>query len=169
MLIQAEHLFYEGTGDLSKSIFDLSSHIRTDSLNFTINKQSYVRRKAIDATLVTRINTKTLALIFQNNSVRMNKLNFEFTGKLDFLKNGYDLDFSLSTHDADLYQLVTIFPPEYLDWLRKTTVKGTINLNTSLKGKYIASTGEMPDFRISVWDSRWIYCQSGQQFTGEWA
>jgi AsmA protein len=28
MLIQAEHLYYEGTGDLSKSIFDLSSHIR---------------------------------------------------------------------------------------------------------------------------------------------
>ena len=65
MLIQAEHLYYEGTGDLSKSIFDLSSHIRTDSLNFTINNQSYVRRKAIDATLITRINTKTLALIFQ--------------------------------------------------------------------------------------------------------
>ncbi|HEY4965950.1 MAG TPA: AsmA family protein, partial [Puia sp.] len=37
MLIQAEHLYYEGSGDLSKSIFDLSSHIRTDSLNFTIN------------------------------------------------------------------------------------------------------------------------------------
>jgi hypothetical protein len=39
MLIQAEHLYYEGTGDLSKSIFDLSSHIQTDSLNFTINNQ----------------------------------------------------------------------------------------------------------------------------------
>jgi len=150
MLIQAEHLFYEGAGDLSQSIFDLSSHISTDSLNFTINKQSYVRRKAIDATLITRINTKTLALIFQNNKLRINKLNFEFTGKLDFLKNGYDLDFSLSTRDADLYQLVTIFPPEYLDWLRKTTVKGTINLNTSLKGKYITSAGEMPEFKIRL-------------------
>jgi AsmA protein len=150
MLIQADHLFYEGTGDLSKSIFDLSSHIQTDSLSFVLNNQAYVRRKAIDANLVTSINTKTLALIFQDNQIRMNKLNLAFSGKLDFLKNGYDMDFSLSSRDADLYQLVTIFPPEYLDWLQKTTVKGTVNLTSTLKGKYIASTGEMPDYGIKL-------------------
>ncbi len=150
MLIQAEHLFYEGTGDLSKSIFDLESHIRTDSLNFILNNQSYVRRKAIDATLITRINTKTLALVFENNRIRMNKLNIALTGKLDFLKNGYNLDFRLSTENADLYQLITIFPPEYLDWLRKTTVKGTVSLLGFLRGKYIASSGQMPDCGLNL-------------------
>ncbi len=61
MLIQAEHFYYEGSGDLSKSIFDLASHIRIDSLNFISDNHSYVRRKAIDANLTTHINTKTLA------------------------------------------------------------------------------------------------------------
>ncbi len=150
MQIQAEHLFYEGTGDLSKSVFDLASHIQTDSLNFTFNNQSYVRRKAIDANLITRINTKTLALVFQNNQIRMNKINLAFTGNLDFLKNGYDMDFKLTTDHADLYQLITIFPPEYLAWLQKTTVKGTVDLSCELKGKYIASSGEMPDFGIHL-------------------
>ncbi|HEY2349288.1 MAG TPA: hypothetical protein VGH64_09740, partial [Puia sp.] len=150
MLIQADHLYYEGTGDLSKSIFDLASHIRSDSLSFMLNNHDYVRRKALDANLVTSINTKTLALIFQQNKIRMNKLNLAFTGKLDFLKNGYDLDFNISSQNADLYQLVTIFPPEYLDWLEKTTVKGTINLTSTLKGKYIASTGEMPDYGLKL-------------------
>jgi AsmA protein len=150
MLIQAEHLYYEGTGDLSKSIFDLSSHIQTDSLNFIFNNQPYVRRKAIDASLVTRINTKTLALIFENNKIRMNKLDIVFAGKLDFLKNGYNMDFTFGTDHADLYQLITIFPPEYLDWLRKTTVKGTVNLTSTLKGKYIASTGELPDYGLKM-------------------
>ena len=150
MLIQADHLYYEGTGDLSKSIFDLASHIKSDSLSFILNNQAYVQRKAFDANLVTSINTKTLALIFQENKIRMNKLNLAFTGRLDFLKNGYDMDFKLSSEDADLYQLVTIFPPEYLDWLQKTTVKGTVNLSSSLKGKYIASTGEMPDMGIKL-------------------
>jgi AsmA protein len=150
MLIQADHLYYEGTGDLSKSIFDLASHISSDSLSFVLDNHPYVRRKAIDANLVTSINTKTLALIFQENKIRMNKLNLAFTGKLDFLKNGYNMDFSLSSQDADLYQLITIFPPEYLDWLQKTTVKGTINLTSTLKGKYIASTGEMPDYGIKL-------------------
>jgi AsmA protein len=150
MLIQADHLYYEGTGDLSKSIFDLASHIKSDSFSFVLDNQAYVRRKAIDANLVTSINTKTLALIFQDDKIRMNKLNLAVTGKLDFLKNGYDMNFKLSSEDADLYQLVTIFPPEYLDWLQKTTVKGTINLTSTLKGKYIASTGEMPDYGIKL-------------------
>ena len=144
MLIQADHLYYEGTGDLSKSIFGLASHIKSDSLSFVLNNHPYVRRKAIDANLVTSVNTKTLALIFQENKIRMNKLNLAFTGRLDFLKNGYDLNFKFSSRDADLYQLVTIFPPEYQDWLQKTSVKGTIDLTSTLKGKYIASTGESP-------------------------
>ena len=150
MLIEAEHLYYEGTGDLSKSIFDLQSSIQTDSLNFILDCKPYVRRKAIDANLVTHINTKTLSLIFDHNKIRMNKLNFIFNGKLDFLKNGYDMDFSLSTENADLYQLITIFPPEYLDWLRKATVKGTINLATTLKGQYIASANKMPDYLLKL-------------------
>jgi len=150
MLIQADHLYYEGTGDLSKSIFDLASHIKSDSLSFVLDDHPYVQRKAIDANLVTSINTKTLALIFQENKIQMNKLNLAFTGRLDFLKNGYDMNFKFSTKDADLYQLVTIFPPEYQDWLQKTTVRGAIDLTSTLKGKYIASTGEMPDYGINL-------------------
>ena len=150
LLVQAEHLYYEGSGDLSKSVFDLTSHIRTDSLNFILENKPYVRRKAIDAILTTHINTKTLALIFEKNNIRINKLNFGFAGRLDFLKNGYDIDAGLSTQDADLYQLITILPPEYLDWLQKTKVKGIVSLSAKLKGKYIASTGQKPDFETKL-------------------
>ena len=150
MVIEADHLNYEGSGDLSKSEFDLASHITTDSLSFIFDKKQYAKRKAIDARMVTLVNTKTLALIFENNQVRMNKLNLAFSGRLDFLKNGYDMDFNLNTQQADLYQLITILPPEYLDWLKKTTVKGDIDLHTTLKGKYIASTNQMPDYAIKL-------------------
>jgi AsmA protein len=150
MLIQAEHLYYEGTGDLSKSIFDLKSELKIDSLNFTLDHHSYVQRKAFDAQLITHVNTKTLALIFENNMLKVNKLNLAFYGKLDFLKNGYAIDLNVSSKQADLSQLFTIFPPEYLDWLRQTTVKGTVDLHTVLKGNFIASTGEKPDYSLQL-------------------
>ncbi|HTB27168.1 MAG TPA: AsmA-like C-terminal region-containing protein [Puia sp.] len=150
LLIQAEHFYYEGSGDLSKSVFDLTSHIQTDSLNFILENESYVRRKAIDAVLTTHINTKTLALIFEKNNIRINKLNFGFEGRLDFLKNGYDMDAAISTQNADLYQLITILPPEYLDWLNKTKVKGIVSLSAKLKGKYIASAGQKPDLETKL-------------------
>lgn len=150
MLIQAEHFYYEGSGDLSKSIFDLASHIRIDSLNFITNNHSYVRRKAIDANLVTHVNTKTLAFSFENDHIMVNKLNIAFSGKVDFLKNGYDINTNLAAKDADLYQLITILPPEYLDWLSKTTVKGKVDLSASLNGKYIVSAKEKPDLGVKL-------------------
>jgi AsmA protein len=150
MLIQADHLYYQGTGDLSKSVFDLTSHIQTDSLSFTLGNKSYVAKKAIDANLITRVNTQTLALIFDNNRLKINKLNLAFNGKLNFLKNGYEMDFKLATDNADLYQFITAFPPEYLAWLKETTVKGTVSLESTLKGKYIVSTGEMPDCALKL-------------------
>ena len=149
MQIQAEHLYYEGTGDLSQSIFDLQSHLQTDSINFTLNHQPYVRRKAFDAELTTRVNTKTLALIFEKIKLRVNKLNLD-DWETGLSKNGYDIQLALSSQKADLSQLITIFPPEYLDWLRQTTVRGTVDLFTTLKGKYIASTGEMPDYGLQL-------------------
>lgn len=150
MLVQADHLYYEGSGDLSKSVFDLASHISIDSLNFVAENHSYVRRKAIDANLVTHINTKTLAFSFENNHIVINKLNIAFSGRIDFLENGYDIDTKLSTQNADLYQLITILPPEYLDWLRKTTVKGNVDLSAFLIGKYIPSMNKMPDLGVKI-------------------
>ncbi len=148
MHIDAEHFNYEGTGDLSKSIFDLTSHIRADSLSFVLSGEPYVTRKAIDADLVTQVNTNKLALIFQKNDLSINKLALQFSGRMDFRKNGYDINFDLRSRDADLYQLITAFPPDYIQWLQKTTVKGRIDLHTALKGAYTASTGEKPDFKL---------------------
>jgi AsmA protein len=150
MLIQAEHFYYEGSGDLSKSIFDLASHIRIDSLNIITKNHSYVRRKAIDANLVTHVNTKTLAFSFENDNITVNKLNIAFSGKVDFLKNGYDINTNLAAKNAELYQLITILPPEYLDWLSKTTVKGKVDISASLKGKYIVSANEKPDLSVKL-------------------
>jgi AsmA protein len=168
MLIQAEHFNYEGSGDLSKSVFDLASHIQIDSLNFISDHHAYVRRKAIDAKLTTHINTKTLVLSFENNNILVNKLNIAFSGKLDFLKNGYAVNARLSTQNADLYQLITIMPPEYLDWLRKTTVKGAVDMSAFLQGKYVVSTGEMPDMgiKLSVHDAYISYQQATMPISG---
>ena len=150
MLMEAKHLNYEGSGDLSRSIFDLASHIETDSFNFTFDKENYLAHKAIDADLITRVNTQTLALIFQKNDLKINQLALQFSGRLDFLRNGYDMDFNLNSGQADLAQFLTAFPPEYIDWLKKTTVNGRAGLSLSLKGKYIASANEMPDLGMKL-------------------
>jgi hypothetical protein len=53
----------------------------------------------------------------------------------------------------------------YLNWLQKTTVKGNLSLTTSLKGKYVASTGQMPDYKIKL--SWYTIAHSRQQRESE--
>ncbi|HVU85509.1 MAG TPA: AsmA family protein, partial [Puia sp.] len=150
MLMEAKHLNYEGSGDLSQSIFDLDSHIQTDSFSFAFDRKNYLTHKAIDADLITRVNTQTLALIFQKNDLKVNQLGLRFAGKLNFLHNGYEMDIHLDSKQADLSQFISAFPPEYTEWAKKTTIKGQADLGLYLKGKYIAETNEMPDLGIKL-------------------
>jgi AsmA protein len=73
-LIDARGFNYKGSGDFTKNIFDLSSHLEVASTDFIYDNQTYVSNKTINADLVTSINTKSLAFEFQKNDLKINKL-----------------------------------------------------------------------------------------------
>lgn len=150
LLLNMKGLFYEGTGDLSKAIFDLHTHMEVDSLDFYYDSQPYVLSKKINADLITKINTNSLALLFEQNDLTINKLPLRFNGKFEFLSNGYDMDFMLKSKESDLHDILTGLPPEVTQWLDKTDVKGFGDIDATLKGKYIADSSVMPDLALNV-------------------
>jgi AsmA protein len=154
ILINAKGFNFSGNGDLSKAIFDLRSHLAIDSFDFYYDKEPYVLKKKIVADLLTSVNTNSLALKFQENSLHINKLPLEFTGTFDFLSKGYDMDFKLKSEDAPLRSVFTILPASYKGWLKKTKLKGRADMTASFSGKYIANTDTMPnlDFDLHVRD-----------------
>ncbi len=155
MLIQAKGFNYVGKGDLSKAIFDLYTEAHIDSVDFSYAGQNYFKNKKINANLVTKINTSSLAFIFEKNDILINRLPVTFNGKFAFLENGYDMSFDVSSKQSQLKDIFTALPPDYLGWLNKTDVKGLGEIQVSLKGKYIAEEQKMPDFKIK---QRWLYC-----------
>ena len=82
MLIDARDFNYNGSGDFTKNVFDLQSHLEVGSTDFIYNKQSYVVNKHLNADLVTSINTKSLAFTFQKNNLMINKLPVQFIGQV---------------------------------------------------------------------------------------
>jgi AsmA protein len=91
MIISAKGFNYTGKGDLDKAVFDLYSTVSIDSLDFNYSKQDYVQAKKIQADLITKINTQSLALVFEKNNLKINRLPIAFNGKLEFLPNGYNI------------------------------------------------------------------------------
>lgn len=150
MRIQAKGFNYIGKGDLSKAIFDLYTEAHIDSVDFTYAGQNYFKNKKINANLVTKINTSSLAFIFEKNEILINRLPVTFNGKFEFLQNGYDMSFDVSSKQSQLKDIFTALPPDYLGWLSKTEVKGLGEIQVSLKGKYIAEEHKMPDFKIKL-------------------
>lgn len=150
ILINAKDLDYEGNGDLTKAVFDLHTHMLIGSLDFYYDRQPYFINKKVNADLITKINTSSLALIFERNELLINQLPVAFTGRFSFLKDGYDMDFQLKAADSSLHNIITALPPDITDWLDKTDVRGSGDIEASLKGKYIAATNTMPDLLFDL-------------------
>ena len=150
MLINARGFNYQGSGDLSKDIFDLNTHMQIDSIDFYYDRLAYFVSKKVNADLITKINTNSLAFIFEKNNLLINQLPVEFTGRLSFLKDGYDMDFKLKSTDSDLHDIFSAMPPDMVDWLNKTEVKGFGDIDAALTGKYIAASNTMPDLTLNM-------------------
>ncbi len=150
ILIDAKGFNYVGNGNLDEAIFDLYTEAKIDSFDFSFGGEEYLKNKKVDADLVTQINTNSLAFVFRQNNLVINKLPVEFLGKLNFLKNGYDIDFSAKSEDSKLNDLFTALPPQYVEWLEKTKVKGQTDLTLTFKGKYIAATNTKPDLAFAM-------------------
>ncbi len=150
ILINAKGFNYEGNGDLNKAIFDLYTEASIESFDFSYGGEQYLKNKKVNADLITKINTNSLAFVFQQNNLKINKLPVEFKGNFDFLSNGYDMDFNIKSEDSKLNDFFTALPPQYVTWLEKSKVKGSTDLLLTLKGKYIASQNKKPDLSFSM-------------------
>ncbi len=162
ILVDAKGFNYVGKGDLTKAIFQLDTEADIEDFNFTFDGEQYLKNKIINADLITKINTNSLAFIFEQNNLKINKLPIDFKGKFDFLKNGYNLDFKVQSQNSMLNDFFTALPPTYVTWLEKTKVKGNTDLLLTLKGKYIASSNEKPDlaFKIKIREGQINYKDS---------
>lgn len=141
---------YIGKGDLSKDVFDLHTHTEMQSVDFYYNNVPYVLSKKLNADLITQINTKSLAFVFQKNDLLLNTLPVNFIGKFAFLKNGYSMDFNISSKDSQLRDIINALPPDYLKGLDKTDIKGTGNIKFRLAGLYNAADSTLPDLSLNV-------------------
>ena len=74
ILIDAKGFNYIGNGDLDKAIFDLYTEAKIESFDFAYNGEQYLKNKKVKANLITKINTKSLAFVFQQNDLKIVQL-----------------------------------------------------------------------------------------------
>jgi AsmA protein len=150
IMVSARGLNYSGEGDLSKAIFDLKSNAEIESLNLYYGHSPYLLNKKINARLVTKINTSSLDLMFNENDLKINSLPISFVGKFSFLKDGYDINFKTRAKETDLHNIFTALPPAIAAQMEKTNIKGYAEIDASLIGKYLAKQNIMPTLSFNM-------------------
>ncbi len=150
ILIDAKGFNYIGKGKLDEALFSLRTEAQIESFDFKFSGEQYLKNKKVNAQLITQINTNSLSFIFNQNNLKINQLPVDFKGKLDFLSNGYDLDFEVKSEKSQLHDFFTALPPQYVSWLEKTDIKGETDVFFSLKGKYSASENLSPDIEFNM-------------------
>ncbi|MFP3595319.1 AsmA-like C-terminal region-containing protein [Chryseobacterium sp. SIMBA_029] len=136
VLVDAKGLNYTGKGGLSEDIFDLKTNLDIDKVDFSLNRIYYAKQKTLHADLITRINTNALTFVLRKNELRINNLPLKFTGDLSILKDGYDLNINAASEKTTIRDMISVLPPQYLDWAKDTKIEGNSDLFFSLKGKF---------------------------------
>jgi len=150
LYIRAREVNYLGKGDLESSQFDLFSKINIASLDLSYGEVPYIQSKKLNGDLITRINTKSLNFSFERNDLKINQLPVKLNGAFSFLRNGYKMDFRLSSGASTLEALFSALPANYVSWMEQTEIKGDAEVSASLTGNYIAKTNKMPDFSFNI-------------------
>lgn len=146
VLVDAKGLNYTGKGGLSEDIFDLKTDLNIDQIDFSLDRIYYARQKALHADLITRINTNALTFVLRKNELRINDLPLKFTGFVSILKDGYDLNIKAASEKTTIRDMISVLPPQYLDWAKDTKLEGKSDLYFSLKGKFSEPRNLKPDF-----------------------
>ncbi len=146
ILVDAKGLNYTGQGGLSEDIFDLKTDLEIDQLDFSLNRIYYAKQKSLRADLVTRINTNALTFVLRKNELKINDLPLKFTGFVSILKDGYDLDIKAAAEKTTIHDMISVLPPQYLDWAKDTKLEGNSDLFFSLKGTFSEPRNLKPRF-----------------------
>lgn len=150
VLVDAKGLNYTGKGGLSEDIFDLETDLDIDRLDFSLNRIYYAKQKTLHADLITRINTNALTFVLRKNELRINDLPLKFTGFVSILKDGYNLDINAASEKTTIRDMISVLPPQYLDWAKDTKIEGDSDFFFSLKGRFSEQKNQKPRLKAKL-------------------
>jgi AsmA protein len=146
VFVDAKGLNYTGQGGLSDDIFDLETDLKIDQLDFSLDRIYYAKQKSLHADLITKINTHALTFVLKKNELKINDLPLKFTGFVSILNDGYDIDIKAASEKTTIRDMISVLPPQYLDWAKDTKIEGKSDLFFSLKGMYSEPRNVKPRF-----------------------
>ncbi len=135
-------------GNFSSAQFDLQSTLTARVNEINASGQKYLFNRNVKADIVLEVNNSTHHFTFKKGNISIEDNEFIINGFFATLKNGTQLDFTLTNEGKDLRKLVGLIPEKYRQAFDQAEGNGQYAISASVKGMVTNSAG--PKVRVDA-------------------
>lgn len=142
------NLDHSGSGDFTADIFTLATTTHAGEVTYVYGGIPFLYKVNTNIDADIKIDNKNSVYSFDNLAILLNDLKITGNGTLKSLANGYDMNISFKSADADFKNILSLIPAVYKNDFDKVTAKGTAGFEGTVKGVYSDST--MPGYHVAM-------------------
>ncbi len=140
-----EEIGHSGKGDLSLDASQLETH--TEALiSFRMDSVDYLRKNRLSLDALIGIDLGTDTYTFLKNAGTINQMPLVFTGSVQLLDEGQQVDLQFSTPDSDFRNFLALIPEAYSKNLDGVQTTGQFRLEGTVSG--VNDDNRIPGFDI---------------------
>ena len=147
-LVRVHKLDFEGSGDVTKDIYDFATKTKIAALTYQSGGVAYLSNAEVDATINLSIDNAAGKYTFRENSIALNALGLQFDGYVAMPASGTNLDVKFKTSKTDFKSILSLIPAVYKKDFDKLNTSGSLALEGDVKGKY--NDGNYPAFHAKL-------------------
>lgn len=141
-------LNHEGSGKLSDKIYELKTHSTVDSLTISYANINYLNKVNTSIDTDFDISGDFSKFTLKNTKATVNELPLTADGFVEMKEKEIVMDINYKTQDANIAQLLSLVPKEYMPDLKGVKTSGVAQLTGYVKGH--STDTDLPGFKLLV-------------------
>ncbi|WP_375241652.1 AsmA-like C-terminal region-containing protein [Lacinutrix sp.] len=141
-------LDHSGNGTFSESISELKTKSEAN-VTFSIDSTEYLSNNKIKLDALIDLDLEHSKYTFKENKGFINELPIEFTGFVQLIENGQDIDITFENPDSDFKYFLAVIPKTYSKNISDVETSGNFKVNGKIKGQVTDETIPTLDINIT--------------------
>lgn len=139
---------HEGSGKLSEKIYELKTKTVVDTLTVTYGNIDYLHRVKANVSTDFDISGDFSKYTLKNTLATINDLPIKADGYVEMKENEIVMDLNYKTENANIAQLLSLVPREYMPDLKGVKTSGVAKLTGFVKGHNTET--DLPGFKLLI-------------------
>ena len=150
MFVRMVGIEHTGKGDFTRTIFDLQTDTKADSLTLRYDGLEYISNARLSLEAGLQINTDEMSFTLKDNVLALNELNLTGDGRVQLYEDSIGMDIQVKTEKEDIRYLLSAIPSFYTADFPSVKTGGEAVVALDLDGAYNGKANTMPGFLLTA-------------------